>query len=807
MIKVMKQLYLKAAFALLCALFGSNAWAQEFVVDGLRYVVLENEEVSLTGYGLADPLTDLIVPAIVTYDEHEYKVTTIDRRAFSYTGNLKTVTLGENVKTIGNSCFYRCSKLERVTLNEGLEEIGAYVFEDTRVSEIVLPSTLSIIECQGRIPYLQKLVVTSTDPEFATTLYENPLSEYLNDTELVVPQGMIEVYSSVEEDFESVHEAGHEAETYEIEGFWYRVIGDDEVKIIRSQGNSYVLPVVIPSSVSVNVDGEEKTFAVTSIGNYAFEGVQGNDISYTIPASVSTIGYKPFPSVVKITLGHNSPYELLLMDDNSVTPNTSAISVLTVPVGARDAYLGATPWSSFPYIKEEGQPDPFRFVAGYLEYITNSPVENTVTVERSHDVDNYEGDIVVPETVIYNDVVYTVNHLGDGLVQYPEITSVSLPNTITELEDYKGLMNCYSLKSVKLPDHLKKLGARTFQTCRSLSSIDLPESLEYIGEGAFAFSGLQKVVVPSLVTSLYDQTFGCESLIEITLPKNLTYLGRAFSGCKILGTVIAMMEDPDQVELSYYWDAGLDLPNATLVVPDGKKSAYQNHPSWSKFGEIVEYSEKFKEPSTSIEFAQRYQTFCSLKDIDFTGTDVKAWTVTGYGDDHIMLTRVNVVPAKTGVLLEAEVGTKIDLNFTDKVSCLANLLVGVIADTQVEAAVNGFRNFVLTDGANGLGFYPLEESSIVLAEQAYLSLPAKLFDNDAAAGRACLSLPESLYETDTHNVTLYFGDVATGMPSVAVKSGAENMSMPKPMYNLNGQRVNCMKRGLYVVGGKKVAVR
>ena len=53
-----------------------------------------------------------------------------------------------------------------------------------------------------------------------------------------------------------------------------------------------------------------------------------------------------------------------------------------------------------------------------------------------------------------------------------------------------------------------------------------------------------------------------------------------------------------------------------------------------------------------------------------------------------------IVPAKTGVLLEAEVGTKIDLNFTDKVSCMAKGLY-VVGGKKSRCQIGALSNILI----------------------------------------------------------------------------------------------------------------
>jgi hypothetical protein len=74
-------------------------------------------------------------------------------------------------------------------------------------------------------------------------------------------------------------------------------------------------------------------------------------------------------------------------------------------------------------------------------------------------------------------------------------------------------MNCASLKSVKLPKHLTKLGEKIFSQCHSLVSVIMPDNVEEIGPMAFMH---------------------CKELVDIKIPDNAVIGERAFYGCKKL---------------------------------------------------------------------------------------------------------------------------------------------------------------------------------------------------------------------------------------------------------------------------------
>ena len=72
-------------------------------------------------------------------------VTKIGDLAFVAT-SLATVTLGENVKSIGDYCFAYCTELKEVNLASGLTSVGSYAFSDCNsLQSITLPDTVTSI--------------------------------------------------------------------------------------------------------------------------------------------------------------------------------------------------------------------------------------------------------------------------------------------------------------------------------------------------------------------------------------------------------------------------------------------------------------------------------------------------------------------------------------------------------------------------------------------------------------------------------------------------------------------------------------
>ena len=147
-------------------------------------------------------------------------------------------------------------------------------------------------------------------------------------------------------------------------------------------------------------------------------------------------------------------------------------------------------------------------------------------------------DVVIPET--FNN--YTVTTIGSSVFNSKDITSVEMPDSITEIKDYAFSSN-RNLKSVKLSKNLETLGTNVFFNCRSLESIELPTTLTDIAGTAFMSSKnitsvKCKAVVPPTTTDNAFADFAATAtlyVLEESIPAYKAALGwKNFSSIKKL---------------------------------------------------------------------------------------------------------------------------------------------------------------------------------------------------------------------------------------------------------------------------------
>ena len=193
---------------------------------------------------------------------------------------------------------------------------------------------------------------------------------------------------------------------------------------------------------------------------------------------------------------------------------------------------------------------------------TDPLVENTENVADENESYQYEIDgdnvritkyigsdldVEIPEQI---DGKY-VTRIGEKAFEDSDITSVSIPSMVTEIE-YGTFSGCSSLKNVTFSNE---------------------GNLKTIGEFAFFYSGVENLVLPDGLTTINKRAFSGSSLITLNMPDSVTNMGvHVFSNCVQLENV-RLSESLTTIPNSTFYRAialkTITLPANTEVIGAG----------------------------------------------------------------------------------------------------------------------------------------------------------------------------------------------------------------------------------------------
>ncbi len=189
-----------------------------------------------------------------------------------------------------------------------------------------------------------------------------------------------------------------------------------------------------------------------------------------------------------------------------------------------------------------------------LYYEVNDEENHTVTVYNNNEV---SGNLVIPSTVDYEGVTYTVNRIGGWSFCWQSITSLTVPSSVEVIEG-GAFYGCTQLQEVSLPSTLKTLCDQSFAECNELSTLVIPSGVELQGSPVYPWNATNVIAdqvvyygivglvsVPTTTTEFelgdgyntigYYAFADCDKLTSVTLPISInTIYDYAFQNCTAL---------------------------------------------------------------------------------------------------------------------------------------------------------------------------------------------------------------------------------------------------------------------------------
>ena len=355
------------------------------------------------------------------------EVKTIPHEAFKGCDGLKEVLISNSVTKIGAGAFEYCGSLTKLTIPNSVIEIGESAFENCdSLTKLTIPN--SVIEigngafagCDG----LKEVII----PNSVTKIGERAFSNCKGLKEVTIPNSVTEIGGDVFAGCSALTKVNYNAEHCVRSNPIFR--GCEELKTFNI-GNEVR---TIPNYIFSNCKGLKEVIipnSVTKIGEGAFSDCKGLK-EVTIPNSVTEIGAGAFNDCKGLT-----------------DVNISDLSA----------------WCKISF--ENAYANPMRY-------------------SKKINLNGYE----IKELIIPNDITqikFATFYGNEGL------TSVTIPNSVTDIGK-SAFYGCKGLTKVIIPDSVIEIGKYAFAGCESLTVVTMGKSVQTIGENAFYEANLEKII-------------------------------------------------------------------------------------------------------------------------------------------------------------------------------------------------------------------------------------------------------------------------------------------------------------------------
>lgn len=473
---------------------------------------------------------------------------------------------------------------------------------------------------------------------------------------------------------------------------------------------------------------------------------------------------------------------------------------------------------------------------GKIAIMTRNPSDYILTPDGLLDANRltYVGDVIIPETVIQDNVEYIVTSIGqDAFRNCQDMTSVVIPNTVTSI-GFRAFYWCHSLVFVVFPDALLSIGDHAFDGCFKLTEAAIPNSVVSIGESAFSScKSLKSLTIPSGVNTIADFCFGgLESMTSLVIPNTVTVIGkRAFAACTSLTSLSLPSSLTTLGEGALAGCTGLtsiDIPISVNAIGcaafDGCNNLTSVHISdleaWFKIS--FEY-----DISDELDFEVSTNPLYYAKHLFLNGEEITELSipdgVTSIGKIAFLgwksMVSVNipnsVTTIGTGAFYECDGLTSVTIpNSVKSIGCEAFMNCDALETVTIGNGVETITDRAFSWCPNLKDVYCLPKNvPTILKGKPYT--PDIFFYSDIES--AMLYVPESALEAYKRAWTGFKAYVPLDETVSIGNDVSQNDEVNKNIFDLQGRRVlqskmvkksqnNSLPKGIYIQNGKKVVV-
>lgn len=355
---------------------------------------------------------EIVVPAMVNYDNSEYKVTAIGNGAFREQDYaITSITLPETIKSIGECAF-----------------TADYYSEETQMS----------LTCYAETP---PATVDTEDNPYAT--FQEQWTVFGT---LYVPENAIASYKeklpwNLFRNVEAIQGTSQEPVFVVADGIRYQLSELTDGTPVATAVNAEEITEVMYVLASVADENTGKEHTVIALGNWLFSQRTGI-VKVVLPATIETIGDGVFygiSTLEEINSEASTPPVAVIGNDatgeyGSFDQHCFENVKLVVSASALEDYRMTSPWSNFKNISTK-EPDPVFVVADGIRYQVYE-LEDGTPVATAVSAEEIASTMTVRSTVIDENTnkEYSVIALGDWVFsQRTGIIIIMLPETIESI--------------------------------------------------------------------------------------------------------------------------------------------------------------------------------------------------------------------------------------------------------------------------------------------------------------------------------------------------------------------------------------
>lgn len=155
---------------------------------------------------------------------------------------------------------------------------------------------------------------------------------------------------------------------------------------------------------------------------------------------------------------------------------------------------------------------------------------------------HYDGSHRTEHDVIGNSMFESCSHLR----------SIDLPDYVRRIEK-DAFRYCSDLEEVRMPRGVREIGVQAFASCRDLRRVIMPDDVELIDHGCFKdCSQLRDLPLPRNLRELGREALMNTKIAQVNLPPNLTAIGeKAFEGTQIKSLYLPALVKVEKDYLGY----------------------------------------------------------------------------------------------------------------------------------------------------------------------------------------------------------------------------------------------------------------